>query len=113
MPAPIPGARSRAIHRVLSWSEGKARLGDREPLTDTVSPTMMTKHAMGNLAPDPPAKPTDDRAHKPAAPVGRKNRDRASDKAHNDEGPHEFTPSARGKVKSPARAHKVRSSSTE
>ena len=22
-------------HRVLSWSDGRARLGDREPLTDT------------------------------------------------------------------------------
>ena len=49
----------------------------------------------------------------PAALVGRKDRDRASDKAHNDEGSHEFAPSIRGKVKSPARAHMARNSSTE
>jgi hypothetical protein len=49
----------------------------------------------------------------PAALVGREDRDRASDKAHNDEGPHEFTRSIRGKVKSPARAHMARNSSTE
>jgi len=41
---------------------------------------MMTKHAMSNLAPDPPAKPVDERAHEPGVPVGRKDRDRASDK---------------------------------
>jgi hypothetical protein len=74
---------------------------------------MMTKHAMSNLAPDPPAKSMDDRAHEPGALVRRKDRDCASDKAHNDEGPHEFAPSIRGKVKSPARAHMARSSSTE
>ena len=74
---------------------------------------MMTKHLMRNLAPDPPAKPMDDRTHESSALVGRKDRDRASDKAHNDEGPHEFAPSIRGKVKSPARAHMARNSSTE
>jgi len=75
---------------------------------------MMTKHAMSNLAPDPPAESMDDRAHEPGALVGRKDRDRASDKTHNDEGSHEFAPSIRGgNVKSPARAHMTRSSSTE
>jgi hypothetical protein len=75
---------------------------------------MMTKYAMSNLAPDPPAESMDDRAHEPAALFGRKDRDRASDKAHNDEGSHEFAPSIRGgKVKSPARAHMARNSSTE
>ena len=74
---------------------------------------MMTKHAMSNLAPDPPTKPMDDRAHEPGALVGREDRDRASDEAHNDEGSHEFAPSIRGKVKSPARAHMARNSSTE
>jgi hypothetical protein len=74
---------------------------------------MMTKHAMSNLAPDSPAESMDDRAHEPGALVGRKDRDRASDKTHNDEGSHEFAPSIRGKVKSPARAHMARSSSTE
>jgi hypothetical protein len=75
---------------------------------------MMTKHAMRKLAPNPPAKPMNDRAHEPGALVGRKDRDRASDKAHNDEGSHGFAPSIRGgKVKSPARAHMTRSSSTE
>jgi hypothetical protein len=74
---------------------------------------MMTKHVMRYLAPDPPAKPMDDRAHEPAPLVGRKDRDRASDKTHNDEGSHEFAPSIRGNVKSPARAHMTRSSSTE
>ena len=61
-----------------------------------VSPTMMIKHAMRKLAPNPPAKPMDDRAHEPGALVGRKDRDRASDKAHNDEGSHGFAPSIRG-----------------
>ena len=74
---------------------------------------MMTKHLMRNLAPDPPAKSMDDRAHESSALVGRKDRDRASDKAHNDEGSHESAPSIRGKVKSPARAHMARNSSTE
>ena len=74
---------------------------------------MMTKHAMSNFAPDPPAEPMNDRAHESGALVGREDRDRASDKAHNDEGPHEFAPSIRGKVKSPARAHMARNSSTE
>ena len=74
---------------------------------------MMTKHAMSNLAPDPPAKPMDDRAHEPGALVGREDRDRASDKTYTDEGSHEFAPSIRGKVKSPARARMTRSSSTE
>ena len=75
---------------------------------------MMTKHAMSNLAPDPPAKPMNDRAHEPGALVGRKDRDPSSDKAHNDEGSHEFARSIRGgEVKSPARAHMTRSSSTE
>ena len=74
---------------------------------------MMTKHAVSNLAPDPPAKPMDDRAYEPGALVGRKDRDRATDKTRNDEGSQEFAPSIRGKVKSPARAHMTRSSSTE
>jgi hypothetical protein len=75
---------------------------------------MMTKDAMSNLASNPPAKPMDNRAHEPGALVGRKDRDRASDKTHNDEGSHEFAPSIRGgKVKSPAQAHMTRSSSTE
>ena len=74
---------------------------------------MMTKRAMSNLAPDPPAESMDDRAHEPGALVGRKDRDRASDKNHNDEGSHGFTPSIRGRVKSPARAHMARNSSTE
>jgi hypothetical protein len=74
---------------------------------------MMTKHAMSNLAPDPPAESMDDRAHEPGALVGRKDRDRASDKTHNDEGSHELAPSIRRKVKSPARAHMARNSSTE
>ena len=74
---------------------------------------MMTKHVMRNLAPDPPAESMHDRAHLPRALVGRKNRDGASDKTHNEEGSHEFAPSIRGKVKSPARAHMTRSSSTE
>ena len=74
---------------------------------------MMTKHAMSNLAPDPPAKPMGDRAHEPGALVGRKDRDRATHKAHHDEGSYEFAPSIRGKVKSPARAHMTRSSSIE
>ena len=74
---------------------------------------MMTKHTMSNFAPDPPAKSMDDRAHEPGALVRRKDRDIASEKAHN-EGPHEFAPSIRGgNVKSPARAHMARSSSTE
>ena len=74
----------------------------------------MTKDAMNNLASDPPAKPMHDRAHEPGALIGRKDRDRASDKTRNDEGSHEFAPSIRGgKVKSPARAHMTRSSSTE
>jgi hypothetical protein len=73
---------------------------------------MMTKYAMSNVAPDPPAQSMHDRAHEPAL-VGRKDRDRGSDKAHNDEGSHEFAPSIRGKVKSPARAHMARNSSTE
>jgi hypothetical protein len=73
---------------------------------------MMIKHVTRNLAPNPPAKPMDDRAHEPSDLVGRQDRDRASDKAHNDEGCHEFVPSIRGKV-SPARAHMTRSSSTE
>ena len=69
---------------------------------------------MSNLAPNPPAKPMNDRAHEPGTLVGREDRERASDKAHNDEGSHEFAPSIRGgKVKSPARAHMTRSSSTE
>ena len=55
----------------------------------------------------------DDRAHEPGALVRRKDRDCASEKAHNDEGPHGFAASIRGKVKSPARAHMTRSSSTE
>ena len=33
--APIPSARSGRSHRVLSWSDGRARLRDREPLTET------------------------------------------------------------------------------
>ena len=75
---------------------------------------MMTKRLMGNLAPDAPAESMDDRAHEPGALVRRKDRDCASEKAHNDEGPHEFAPSIRGgNVKSPARAHMTRSSSTE
>jgi hypothetical protein len=74
---------------------------------------MMSKHFVRNLAPDSPAKSMDDRAHEPGALVGRKDRDCASEKAHNDEGPHGFAPSIRGKVKSPARAHMTRSSSTE
>ena len=74
---------------------------------------MMTKRVMSNLAPDPPAKSMDDRAHEPGALVRRKDRDCASEKAHNDEGPHGFAPSIRGKVKSPARAHMTRNSSTE
>ena len=74
---------------------------------------MMTKHALSNLAPDPPAESVHDRAHEPGALGGRKDRDRASDKTHNDEGSHEFTPSIRANVKSPARAHMTRSSSTE
>jgi hypothetical protein len=57
---------------------------------------MMTKHVMRKLAPNPPAESMDDRAHEPGALVGRKDRDRASDKAHNDEGSYEFTPSIRG-----------------
>ena len=73
----------------------------------------MTKDAMNNLASDPPAKPMHDRAHEPGALVRRKDRDCASEKAHNDEGPHGFAPSIRGKVKSPARAHMTRSSWTE
>jgi hypothetical protein len=74
---------------------------------------MMTKRAMSNFAPNPPAESMDDRTHEPGALVGREDRDRASGKAHNDESPHEFTPSIRGKVKSPARAHMARNSSTE
>ena len=74
---------------------------------------MMTKQAMSNLAPDPPPESIDDRAHEPGALGGRKDLDRASDKTHNDEGSHEFTPSIRGNVKSPAWAHMTRSSSTE
>ena len=75
---------------------------------------LMIKHVTRNLAPNPPAKPMDDRAHEPSALVGRQDRNRASDKAHNDEGPHEFAPSIRGgNVKSPARAHMTRSSLTE
>jgi hypothetical protein len=73
----------------------------------------MSKHAVSNFAPDPPAESMHDRAHEPGALVGRQDRDPASDKAHNDEGPHEFDPSIRGKVKSPARAQMTRSSSTE
>ena len=74
----------------------------------------MTKHAVSNLAPDSPAKPMDGRAHEPGSLVGRKDRDRASNKAHHDEGSHEFAPSIQGgKVKSPARARMTRSSSTE
>jgi hypothetical protein len=69
---------------------------------------------MSNFAPDPPAEPMNDRAHESGALVGREDRDRASDKTHNDEDSHEFAPSVRGgKVKSPARAHMTRSSSTE
>jgi hypothetical protein len=68
---------------------------------------------MSNFAPDPPAKSMDGRVHEPGAPVGRKDRDRASDKDHNDEGSHKFAPSIRGKVKSPAWAHMARNSSTE
>ena len=75
---------------------------------------MMTKHAMSNLAPDPPAKPMHDRAHESRALIGREDCDRATDQAHNNKGSHEFVPSIRGAgMKSPARAHKVRSSSTE
>ena len=74
---------------------------------------MMPKETMSNLAPDPPAESMDGRTHEPGALVGRKDRDRASDKTHNDEGSHEFAPSIRGKVKSPARAHMARNSSTE
>ena len=74
---------------------------------------MMTKRVVSNLAPDPPAKSMDDRAHESGALVGREDRDRAGDKTYNDEGSHEFAPSIRGKVKSPARAHMTRSSSTE
>ena len=74
---------------------------------------MTTKHVMRYLAPDPPAQSMHDRAHEPGALVGRKDRDRASNKTHNDEGSHEFAPSIRGKVKSPARAHMARNSSTE
>ena len=75
---------------------------------------MMTKRLMSNLAPDSPAKSMDDRAHEPGVLVRRKDGDIASEKANNDEGPHEFAPSIRGgKVKSPARAHMARSSSTE
>ena len=44
---------------------------------------MMTKYAMSNLAPDPPAESMDDRAHEPGALVGLKDRDRARDKTHN------------------------------
>jgi hypothetical protein len=69
---------------------------------------------MSNFAPDPPAESMDDRAHEPGALVGREDRDRASDKTHNDEGSHEFALSIwGGTVKSPARAHMTRSSSTE
>jgi hypothetical protein len=75
---------------------------------------MMSKHVVRNLAPNLPAKPMDDRAHEPGALVGCKGRDRASGKAHNDEGSQEFAPSIRGgMVKNPARAHMTRSSSTE
>ena len=75
---------------------------------------MMPKETMSNLAPDPPAESVHDRAHETGPLGGRKDRDRASDKAHDDKGSHEFAPSIRGgTVKSPARAHKVRSSSTE
>jgi hypothetical protein len=75
---------------------------------------MMSKHVMRNLAPDPPAESMDGRTHEPGALVGRKDRDRASDKTHKDEGSHRFAPSIReGKVKSPARLHMSRSSSTE
>ena len=58
----------------------RARLEDRGP-DRNVSPTMMTKHAMSNFAPDPPAKPMHDQTHEPGALFGRKGRDRASDKA--------------------------------
>ena len=75
---------------------------------------MMTKHAMRHLAPDPPVKAMDDRAHEPGALVRREDRGPASDKTHNDEGSHRFALSIReGKVKSPARLHMSRSSSTE
>jgi hypothetical protein len=75
---------------------------------------MMTKEAMSNFAPDPPGETMHDRAHEPGPLGGRKDRDRASDKAHDDEGSHEVAPSIRGGgVNSPARAHKVRNSSTE
>ena len=53
---------------------------------------MMTKRVVSNLAPDPPAKSMDDRAHEPGALVRRKDRDCASEKAHNDEGPHGLLP---------------------
>ena len=75
---------------------------------------MMSKHVVRNRAPNPPAKPMDDRAHEPDALGGRKDRDRASGKAHNDEGSHKFALSIRGgMVKNPAWAHMTRSSSTE
>ena len=45
---------------------------------------MMSKHVVRNLAPNPPAKPMDDRAHEPDALGGRQDRDRARDKAYND-----------------------------
>ena len=50
-----------------------------------VSPMMMTKHAMSDLAPDPPSESMDDRAHEPGALLGREDRDRASDQADEDE----------------------------
>jgi hypothetical protein len=64
---------------------------------------MMSKYVVRNLAPNPSAKPMDDRAHEPGALVGREDRDRASGEAHNDEDSHKFAPSIRGgMVKNPA-----------
>jgi hypothetical protein len=75
---------------------------------------MMTEQAVRKFAPDPPAKAMHDRAHESRALIGREDRDGATDQAHNNKGSHEFAPSIRGAgMNSPARAHKVRSSSTE
>jgi hypothetical protein len=44
---------------------------------------MMTEQAVRKFVPDPPAKPMHDRAHESRALIGRKDRDRATDQAHN------------------------------
>ena len=74
---------------------------------------MMTEHIMGDLAPDPPPESVQDGAHEARAVIRREDRDRHHGEAGEKDESHSEAPCVGGRVKSPARAHKFRSSWTE